>query len=62
MITAGKTPTRANVLAAVAATKYAGVEGPIAFDTNGDNTAPPGFALYTCDIHATWTYQTSLTA
>ena len=62
VIAAGKSPTRANVRAAVAAAKYAGLIGPIAFDPNGDNTTPPGFALYTCDIHGAWTYQTSLKA
>ena len=62
VIAAGKSPTRANVRAAVAASKYTGLIGPIAFDPNGDNTTPPGFALYTCDIHGAWTYQTSLKA
>ncbi len=60
VISAGKTPTRAAVLAAVAASKYTGLIGPIAFDQNGDNTTPPSFALYSCDIKGNWTYQATL--
>ncbi|MEO7001145.1 MAG: branched-chain amino acid ABC transporter substrate-binding protein, partial [Ktedonobacterales bacterium] len=62
VIATGKAPTRAAVLAAVAASKYTGLSGAIAFDANGDNTAPPGFALYTCDLKGAWTYQASLKA
>lgn len=62
LITAQKTPTRAAVLSAVAATKYAGVTGQIAFDKNGDSVTPPSFSVYTCDTKAVWTYQTSIAA
>lgn len=60
LISTGKPLTRAGVLAAVASAKYAGVTGTVAFDANGDSTAPLGFALYTCDIKGAWTYQTSI--
>ncbi len=60
LITAQKTPTRAAVLSAVAATKYAGVTGQIAFDKNGDPVTPPSFSVYTCDTKGAWTYQTSI--
>jgi ABC-type branched-subunit amino acid transport system substrate-binding protein len=59
-IAAGKSPTRDAVRAAVAASKYVGLSGPIAFDANGDGATPPGFAIYTCDIKGVWTYQTGL--
>lgn len=60
VIAASKTPTRAAVLAAVAATKYSGVTGAIAFDKQGDPTTPPPFAIYTCDAKGAWTYQASV--
>jgi branched-chain amino acid transport system substrate-binding protein len=60
LIHAGKTVTRSAVLAAVASAKYGGVTGTIAFDKNGDNTAPIGFSLYTCDLKGAWSYQSSL--
>lgn len=56
----GKPVTRAAVLASVAAAKYAGVTGTIAFDKNGDNTAPIGYSLYTCDTKGAWHYQIAL--
>ncbi len=62
VIAAGKTPTRAAVLVAVSTSTYHGLIGAIAFDANGDNTAPPDFAVYTCDMQGTWTYQTSVKA
>jgi branched-chain amino acid transport system substrate-binding protein len=62
LITAQKTPTRAAVLSAVAATKYAGVTGQIAFDKNGDPVTPPSFSVYTCDTKGAWAYQTSIAA
>ena len=62
VIAAGKTPTRAAVRAAVAATKFTGLIGAIAFDQNGDNTAPPGFALYSCNLKGDWSFQTSVKA
>ncbi len=60
LIHAGKAVTRSAVLTAVASAKYGGVTGTIAFDTNGDNTAPIGFSLYTCDLTGVWSYRTSL--
>jgi branched-chain amino acid transport system substrate-binding protein len=60
LIAAGKTVSRATVLAAVANAQYAGVTGTIAFDTNGDVVTPTGFSIYTCDVKGTWQYQASL--
>lgn len=60
LIAAGKTPTRAAVLAAVAATKETGVTGAIAFNQHGDPATPPPFAVYTCDAKGAWTYQTTI--
>lgn len=60
VIKSGKTPTRADVLTAVASSKYTGVTGAIAFDKNGDNTTPLGFAVYTCDTKAAWKFQTNI--
>jgi len=60
VISAGKAPTRAAVRAAVAASKYNGLIGPISFDANGDSVASPGFSVYTCDTRGVWTFQTSL--
>lgn len=60
LLKAGKAVTRASVLAVVASAKYSGVTGTIAFDKNGDNTAPAAFAIYTCDGKGAWHYQTQL--
>ncbi len=60
LVQAGKPVTRAAVLAAVAAAKYAGVTGTLAFDKYGDNVSPPGFAVYSCDIKGAWHYETHL--
>lgn len=60
LVAAGKRPTRAGVLAALMARKYVGVTGNIAFDANGDSTNPVRFAVYTCDVKGTWTYQTEI--
>lgn len=62
LLNAQKTPTRAAVVSAVAATKYTGVTGQIAFDKNGDPLTPPAFSVYTCDTKGVWTYQSSVTA
>lgn len=56
LIHANKPVTRAAVRAAVAGAKYTGVTGTLAFDTNGDNTAPSSFSLYTCDAKGAWRY------
>lgn len=60
LLSAGKPVTRAAVLAAVAAAKYPGVTGTLAFDTNGDNTTPLGYSVYTCDTKGAWQYQARL--
>ena len=60
LVAAGKTPTRATVLAAVAATKETGVTGAIAFNKLGDPATPPPFAVYTCDAKGAWTYRTTI--
>lgn len=57
LLAAGKPVTRAAVLAAVAGAKYAGITGTLAFNTNGDDTTPPSFGVYTCDTKGNWTYQ-----
>ena len=59
-IAAQKTPTRAAVLGAVAATKYAGVTGQIAFDKNGDPRDAARFSVYTCDTKGACSHQTSI--
>ena len=60
LVAAGKTPTRATVLAAVAATKETGVTGAIAFNKLGDPATPPPLAVYTCDAKGAWTYRTTI--
>jgi branched-chain amino acid transport system substrate-binding protein len=60
LIAAGKSVSRAAVLAAIAKAQYAGVTGTIAFDANGDMVTPIGFSIYTCDVKGTWHYQGSL--
>lgn len=55
----GKPVTRAAVLSSIAAAKYTGVTGAIAFDKNGDNTTTIGYSLYTCDTKGAWHYQTA---
>lgn len=56
----GKSITRAAVLAAVTSAKYPGVTGTLAFTAEGDNAAPLGLGLYSCDTKGVWHYQTSL--
>ena len=56
LLTAGKSVTRASVLAAVAAAKYPGVTGTLAFDANGDTTTPLSYSVYTCDLKGAWHY------
>ncbi|HEV8194789.1 MAG TPA: branched-chain amino acid ABC transporter substrate-binding protein [Ktedonobacterales bacterium] len=60
VIKSGQAPTRSAVVAAVAAAKYTGVTGAIAFDKNGDNTTPLGFAVYTCDAKGAWHFQANI--
>ncbi len=61
LIAAGKTPTRAGLLQAVAAGSYTGVTGKIAFGPTGDPATPLLFAVYTCDAKGHWSYQASVT-
>jgi branched-chain amino acid transport system substrate-binding protein len=60
LIKSGKTVTRAAVRAVVAAAKYPGITGTLAFDQNGDDATPLGFSLYTCDLTGAWRYLSSL--
>lgn len=57
VIAAGKDPTRAAVLSAVAGAKYDGAMGTLAFNANGDLATPPALAIYTSDAKAAWAYQ-----
>ncbi|HEY7832974.1 MAG TPA: branched-chain amino acid ABC transporter substrate-binding protein [Ktedonobacterales bacterium] len=54
LIHANKPVTRTAVHTAVSSGKYAGVTGTLAFDANGDDTAPSPFSFYTCDIKGGW--------
>lgn len=56
----GKPVTRAAALSGVASAKYPGVTGTLAFTASGDNTAPLGFSLYSCDTKGIWHYETAL--
>ncbi len=56
----GKTVTRAAVATALAATKFDGATGAIAFDQNGDSTAAPSFSVYVCDNKGAWSYKATL--
>jgi branched-chain amino acid transport system substrate-binding protein len=47
VIDSGKTPNRANVLAAIAGINYPGIIGNISFDQNGDNAGQKVFSIYT---------------
>lgn len=61
LIAAGKTPTRAGVLQAVATGAYSGVTGKIAFGATGDLASAPLFAIYATDAKGVWHYQASVT-
>ncbi|HEX8732235.1 MAG TPA: branched-chain amino acid ABC transporter substrate-binding protein [Ktedonobacterales bacterium] len=61
LIAAGKTPTRAGALQAVATGTYSGVTGKIAFDATGDLASAPLFAVYATNAKGVWSYQTSVT-
>jgi branched-chain amino acid transport system substrate-binding protein len=60
VISSGKPITRGAVAIALAATKYSGATGTIAFDANGDSTAAPSFSVYACDTKGAWSYQAAL--
>lgn len=60
LVGSGTQVTRSAVLAAVAAAKYAGVSGTLAFDAHGDNTTALGYSLYTCDAQGAWRFVTAL--
>jgi branched-chain amino acid transport system substrate-binding protein len=61
LVGAGKVATRAAVRAAVAAARYVGVTGALAFDKSGDDTTSLPFSLYACDTKGAWHYQKTLT-
>lgn len=60
LLHAGKTVTRAAVLASVTSAKYAGVTGTLAFDAKGDLATTPPLSIYTCDTSGVWHYQASI--
>lgn len=60
LIAAQKSPSRKALVSAVAAAKFAGVTGTIAFNTTGDPTTPSAFAIYTVDGTGVWSYQSSV--
>ena len=60
VIASGKPVTRSAIATALAATKFDGATGPIAFDEHGDSTAAPAFSVYSCDAKGAWSYQTTL--
>lgn len=59
-IDSGKGVTRGAIATALAATKFDGATGTIAFDQNGDSTAAATFSVYTCDAKGVWSYQATL--
>ena len=56
----GKSVTRSAIATALAATKFDGATGAIAFDQNGDSTGAAAFSVYSCDTKGAWSYQTTL--
>lgn len=60
VIASGKPITRSAIATALAATKFDGATGSIAFDEHGDSTAAPAFSVYSCDAKGAWSYQTTL--
>lgn len=59
-ISSGKGVSRSAIATALAATKFDGATGAIAFDQNGDSTASTNFSVYTCDAKGVWSYQATL--
>lgn len=59
-LASGKGVTRGAIATALAATKFNGATGAIAFDQNGDSTAAATFSVYTCDAKGVWSYQATL--
>lgn len=59
-IASGKPVTRAAIATALAAVKFDGATGAIAFDEHGDSTGAPAFSVYSCDVKGAWSYQTTL--
>lgn len=57
VVSSGKTVTRSAIATALAATKYPGATGAIAFDEHGDSTGAPAFSIYACNAKGAWTYQ-----
>jgi len=60
VIASGKPVTRAAIATALAAVKFAGVTGAIAFDEHGDSTGSPAFSVYSYDAKGAWSYQATL--
>lgn len=60
VIASGKPVTRAAIATALAAAKFDGATGAIAFDEHGDSTGAPAFSVYSCDAKGAWSYQTTL--
>jgi branched-chain amino acid transport system substrate-binding protein len=60
VINSGKAVTRANVLAAVAATDYTGLTGHITFNANGDNSGGTVWSIYEVDSTGQWVYKTQV--
>jgi branched-chain amino acid transport system substrate-binding protein len=61
VINSGKTPDRANVRDAVAATNYQGLTGHITFDANGDNSGGTVWSIYAVDPTTNaWVFKTQV--
>ena len=60
VVASGKPVTRAAIATALAAAKFDGATGAIAFDEHGDSTGAPAFSVYSCDAKGAWSYQTIL--
>ena len=55
-----KSVTRSAIATALAAVKFDGATGAIAFDQHGDSTGAAAFSVYSCDTKGAWSYQTTL--
>lgn len=56
----GKAVTRGAIATALAAVKFTGATGAIAFDQYGDSTAAAAFTVYVCDTKGAWSYRATL--
>lgn len=57
LIRAGKPVTRSSLRSLIAARKYRGITGTLAFDRDGNDITSIGFSLYTCDVNGVWHFQ-----